>query len=203
MLRNIFFAMAAVVGVASASQAAIIGSFELLEAGKTTNALVYPNPFDTWTFSVLSDEGNVTSFDIDFLGNFLNTNPPTTIRNLPATNPTVFGFEAPETFALIPQGAAPLLGASVDTNARLYVSYTTAGGLVIAPNGVKTPVAFFSVPVGTQLSNETMVAGSVGVIGGVRVPITFGTTPEIPEPSTIALAGLALVGIVGYARRRK
>lgn len=33
-----------------------------------------------------------------------------------------------------------------------------------------------------------------------RVPAS--TTPEIPEPSTIALVGLALVGLIGYNRRK-
>ncbi|MEX2172349.1 MAG: PEP-CTERM sorting domain-containing protein [Pirellulales bacterium] len=55
---------------------------------------------------------------------------------------------------------------------------------------------------------STVVAG-VNVIdpsspsGSSPAEVRFVTIPVIPEPSTFALAGLALVGFIGYARRRK
>jgi hypothetical protein len=199
MRLKCIFAALVVAGFSTASQADLFGAFRLTAAGQTTNSAIYPGVFDTYVFELFNSEsaGPVTTLEVDFIGNFLNTAPPNNVRNEPE-NPVVFGFVAPETFALIPDGASPLVGSSIDTNARLYVAYTTQGGLPIVPNdGSPTAIAFLSVPAGTVLY-RTNLAPSVGVVGGARVDINT----VFPEPATLTLAGLALVGLVGLARRK-
>jgi hypothetical protein len=71
-------------------------------------------------------------------------------------------------------------------------------GTIFAPDGSIT--TGFQTNVIGSLVGETIAAGSTNVTG---VPYAGFAPSAVPEPSTLALAGLGALGLLGYGWRRK
>jgi hypothetical protein len=204
MLRTITSALVLLVATSTAN-ATLFGSFKLVAANQSPNVLIYdPNSFyDTWIFQVRTTDGlNYDSLSLDFhaaAGTFF-TLGPTTFKS-GASNPTVFGFEVPECFFVLPPGAAPLAGTQIDTASELQSDFTTAGGLPLIPaSGERVPVAFFSVKSGTGFGvRSSYPFPALAVHAGGAPQDIFAE--DSPEPSSIVLAGLAILGCAGFRRR--
>lgn len=194
-----FFATAAILAAATAVQAQLVDIETRLvpiKTGATTNDLVTPDPFDVWEIVATNNNaGAATSVEIDLAGDFLGFGDTTFKAG--SENPVIFGFEAPDSFFVLPAGTDPadvLAVNTTDSSTQLATSYTVAGGADLIPGGgAETTIATISLPAGTAFELP-MVYGRAA-IGGVFTDIV-----GIPEPTSVLLAGLAMVGFV--ARRR-
>ena len=106
-----------------------LGKFTLAQTNKTTNPLVYNGAYDSYTFQVESfsplDASKYDSVGLYFsssTSSFLETGSTTFLQV--ASNPTVFGFEAPDTFFVLPAGFHGTPLSVVDTNSTLSVVFT-------------------------------------------------------------------------------
>lgn len=156
-----------------------------------------------------------------YMGNLVNgTNTSTMVLNVPtANNYTSFGFD----FAGFKYQSAPIYGGSVTIQVKevggSYTTVNTPGGAstwslsstnALSFFGVTTTGAISDIQISftTTLSNQTypliavdnvrFVAGATGGTGTGGDP---GTT-ELPEPATMLMAGVALVGL-GYFSRKQ
>jgi hypothetical protein len=136
-----------------------LGKFTLAQTNKTTNPLVYNGAYDSYTFQVESfsplDASKYDSVGLYFsssTSSFLETGSTTFLQV--ASNPTVFGFEAPDTFFVLPAGFHGTPLSVVDTNSTLSVVFTPQDWISLVPVGPYTNVAYFSVPAGTPLIDQ-------------------------------------------------
>lgn len=197
-----FIALAVALAVPSfAAAEAITTKLVQLKANATTNALVYAGEFDV--YSIVASNPNAaaaTSLELSLGGTDMLGLADRTFK-VGANNPLVFGFEAPDSFFVLPAGVDPadvLAVNTVDTATSLATSYTVAGGAELIPaGGVDVPIVTISVPAGTAWELPE-VLGRAAVSGAFESVV--GATVDIPEPTTVMLAGLALVG---FAARRK
>jgi hypothetical protein len=160
--------------VAATSRANLVYTISRTAIGRTANSLVYPNQFDTWEFQLRSLPGSNPAKNYDTLSlNFTSSSGAfltlgnTTFKN-GSVNPVIFGFEAPDSFFVLPPGRTQLAATQTDTATNLQSDFTTQGGAVLVPStGLRTTVAAFSVPTGTKLSAAgiNFVSGA-GVSGG-------------------------------------
>jgi hypothetical protein len=176
-----------------------MGSFRLLESNKDTNDLVYPGLFDTYAFELETNDGIVDALELDFTGNFLQAGGTTFKPG--AANPIVFGFEAPDTFFILPPGAAQLAANVSDTATELRAAWTTEGALPIVPgNGTKTPVAFFSLAAGSPAPTFAALEVGKALIGGIENTIVeAGGTVNIAPTLTSQSVDIDLRDFPGAA----
>lgn len=194
-------ALGAVLACAAVSEAQldfIYIDLQQVGEGRTTNDLVYSSPFDVYEIVATNPNvGAVTSLEIDLAGNFLGTG--LTAFKTGAANPVIFGFEAPDSFFVLPEGTDPadvLAVNTVDTSTQLATSYTVAGGADLIPGGgVPTTIVTVSVPAGTPYDLPLFFGRAA--IGGVFVDLGCGICPE---PGAGVLAMLATLG--AWSRRR-
>ncbi len=90
------------------------------------------------------------------------------------------------------EGALTAVGGNWDTRTSTDIGVSEGGGTAIGESLQLTGT-------GTQYSSFTWVAPSTDNFGAINTGQSFAV---IPEPSTIGLLGLAIVGF-GFARRRK
>lgn len=192
-----FAAFAVVVSLAASAHAApIVATLQQTQAGATTSPFVFDGQFDTYI--VVADNPNdeaVTSLELSLdVPNALNLADITFKAG--SDNPIVFGFEAPDTFFVVPGSvdvADVLAVDTTDDGAVLRSSFTVAGGAELIPGMGSATIATINVPAGSPV--ELPLELGRAAIGG-----QFETVVSIPEPTTVMLAGLALAGFA--ARRR-
>lgn len=195
-----YFATAlTLLAVATTAQGQLVGlcpSLVLVRTGATTNDFITPNPFDVYRLNFFNpNDMPVTSLEINLPGDFLGLGN-TTFKAGPE-NPVLFGFEAPDTFFVLPDGVDPsdvLAVNTVDTSTRLASSFTVAGGADLVPAKGSAPIATISVPAGVPFERPEVLGRAA--IGGVFVNLlTLVEHPRcIPEPTAGVLACLALAG---------
>jgi hypothetical protein len=125
---------------------------------------------------------------------------PTTVQNTPTNPITVTGSQDTAT-------PTPFLvrGFGLENS-----SFQEKGIIAGAPLTQVDWDARLLLATGTWVASAepTLLGGSVNVFSGPTGGSTAAATtnlvviPAIPEPSTFALAGLALLGLIGYARRK-
>ncbi len=95
-------------------------------------------------------------------------------------------------------GASPALGNSGVWNSAAHLAYFTGAGSVVGFDFDAVLYEIFGKPDYvnvTDYDNTTYVAGTIRY--------EYRRTGDIPEPGTLALVGLGLIGLVGVVRRRK
>lgn len=109
----------------------------------------------------------------------------------------IYGYgQTPGSFATVQNGPATPLGSNEGNNwlaepviaSGTYTGGASAGG----------PALTFDLQTVDLLALTFNDAGSTAV-----APATLVTRIIIPEPATVAIAGMGLIGLVGFARRRK
>src|SRR6476620_2069554 len=149
MIRKTSAAVCVLVLFVASSKAALVGSFQQVATGVTTDPTIYSGAFDTWAFEMQSNDLNYDAVDLRFsspTGSFLNVGG-TTFRNS-ASNPVFNGHEVPDTFFVVPPGT--VINVLTNDNANALTTAVVLGGApTLVPNtGAKTVLAFFSVPQG-------------------------------------------------------
>ncbi len=211
MLRNTFFAVLAVLTVAAASQAAQI----------TFSTRSEPTPgmdtHDTWILTANSDQ---PMQGFDFAGD--GSNEPATGRGFfgpmnqvnPFGTPTVYS----DSNAIVNQVPTP------DPN-----RYKTDSQFIVRSGDVVVPAGFaeeganilqgiwaHSAPVGTTFDIAQLVIpkaaaatvsfrGQITTLEGTAIVennVSGTVGGVIPEPASLALIALGMVGFIGYARKR-
>lgn len=176
----------------SAAIAAPIIWAELIHQGtRNTHALVFTGQYDVYTlYAHNPTDFPATSLELTLEGSsFLNLADRTFVAG--AELPTVFGFETPDTFFVLPDGVDPADVRAVnveDTSTRLSAAYTVAGGAELIPAMGSAPIATITVPSGTDVSNFR----AVSPIGRAAVAGVLYAVWSTPEPTSAVLAGLAL-----------
>lgn len=210
MLRTMFFALAAL-GLAVTSQAAVIITTE-------SSPTVGVEGSTTYKLTATGDQGTkLIGFDFVGDGSLGFTGLMNQVVSPPAITNTTFNDSNPF-FSFVGRDVSQDSQFSVSSTAGLAVNASEStqhlrGAFALSPANAALATnvwqfAQLSIPNAGQESiisytGNFTVQGATGdpfleSVSG-RVP---GDGPIIPEPSTIALAGLALLGFVGYNRRK-
>lgn len=203
MLRTTFFALAAM-GLAATSQAAVIISW----VGTPTEGKA---GFTTYAVTAASDGAPIAGFD------FFGTEADPLGFYGPMSQVELFGGAVSTVFA----DNNPVIDAQAGLNrahdSQFSVNTTTvlvpAGFASESPTSLRAAFALTTPVQSLQFAQITLADGTaaeaVATFSGL-VQLDPSVTPDpirvsgiipIPEPSTFALAGLALLGLIGYVRR--
>lgn len=199
-----FFAIAALALAPAAAQA------EDLLAQFVPSANVGVDTFDPITFGpgpvtdfwnlVVSNPntGNATSIELDLAIPGLLDLGQVEFKDSP--EPAMLGPNlVADSFFTIPTGSTVLVGEARFADGVLGASYTVSGDTsFVDADGGEAILAVAAVPTGTFAPFDVFPAGTV--IGRASIDGVFQNITIIPEPATVVLAGLALVG---FASRRK
>lgn len=175
--------------------AAVIGDLSLRRTAVPNGAAgsgdMAPLLADIYSFTLTSEDGNITSLNLTFTGNLVNEGPDgglgtVTFRDDPAI-PQVITFEFPESFFVVPTGQTTnvLSVDTLDNNSSLASAYTLQGGGILVNQNNPTIVATLSVATGDA---APVFAGGQAVVNGNLVDI-------VPEPTT-ALCLLLTLGLI-------
>jgi len=179
-----------------------------------TWAVVSSNPCSAQITGVFTDQGivngaqvfgfeitsveDITALDFSnatgggFAGSFNNTGIDTDFDSIPDFALT-FSAAAPQPgsvqetyFSFDPTNLLSIVVVDSVTGGNfLGAAFTISGGGTLVPAGVATNVAYFSTDGSQPVSGDVPITASV-----------------IPEPTTFALTGLGLCGLLGVRRRR-
>lgn len=83
-----------------------------------------------------------------------------------------------------------------ESNSGLQSAFNTLGGIMAGPGGYDQNQNYTS---GVQF----YLATNHGANGNLYQDLVIGVVPVVPEPSTMAIAGLGALGTVGYGLRRR
>lgn len=201
MIRNLAVGLVLLGAVVCEAQTNLSLNSELvlIEAGRTINDLLNAEPYDVYEFVVTNFNGTAaSSVELQLDGDFLNLGDTT--FKVGAENPMIFGFEAPDSFFVLPDGVDPadVLAVNVeDSSTRLAASYTIAGGAELIPANGSVTLATLSTPAGAEPSIRFIPGRAffgVSFVGRICFPTC------IPEPSAGVMACAAILGAL--ARRR-
>lgn len=220
-MKKTFFALLTVVGVAlpSLTQAAVIvqgntAATQIAAPGDVGGALL-----DQYTISLLPDAGaKITAIDLVFSGGVYQVQLGGafgSVTRTPAID-NLAGFPAAyvaaDSHSLIPStGYSPAGAAGVlNEDALSGLSTGVPGGGVVPSLSLKNlginnqvlgalSLAQIVLPRGATATFTGFVATSND--GGVPIAVS-GTIGAIPEPASIAMAGMGLIGMIAAARRR-
>ncbi len=193
MIRNVALLATLSLG-ASQANAAFMGSFPLAGIGTTANT----NSIGTAT--VYTFTGGLQTTNVG-LGNFAPPSPGVpsgaTFTATPLTiGGTTFSFTN-ATYGTFTETVAPVMGATTIVGGNVvaqayYILGTYVGGAV----GV-TPI---SASITLSFTQDGGPNNSVSSSGSLLAPA--GPPPGVPEPASMTLMGLGLVGAGAIARRR-
>ena len=170
-----------------------------------------PTPFDVYHVVVDNTDGPdlFTLEGVSFGGPWLQSSPVPIFSQMgtalpadpfDAVVPPVGDNFTPDTFFSYPGVVTPFADSPVDTGAELGGVTVAALGAPWVGAGATETIAVLTVPAGTPLdaASPAFFDGSGGfIVSGEIVPLMF-----IPEPGTMALAGLGLIGVM-LRRRNK
>jgi PEP-CTERM motif len=159
----------------------------------------------TWNLKnvVFADGGTASGsfvFDADFVGGRGYSNIAITTSNLGGFGAT-YGTMNPNSLQnatlLIALAATPPFAADLTGTPLLAVSFASA-----LTNSGGTVNILFPFPTGFTFESTCANTGCSAASGNIRNFVSGQVTTNVPEPSTMALAALALLG-VGLVKRRK
>jgi hypothetical protein len=223
MLRKSLFAVLAVLVVAASSQAVTVYSDSVLTIDATPtptpNSTASPNimsTHQTWDITVNS---TIPVQGFDFFGDGGTSPGPNTfgffgpMNQVQPAGPTVWqdsnafmGFvganeRQDSQFKFLSSTLTVVPGSATESTSRLQAA--AAAGAPLGAGGLVVPLAQLVIPIADTASVQFQGRIAFSSASGEASHLVSGIVGAvIPEPASLVLAGLAMVGVVGFARRR-
>ncbi len=207
----IVFAVSALVPTPGIAATGVFGSIRLAQtnvANIDPTTLAPAEPVDVYHVSLCNcNPLPVRALQIGFEGDFVNNDTDSGVTFKETADLIDIGpYAVADSFFVVNDDVSLVLAVSsytIDDGNALRSAYTLAGAPTLIPAMAERVVAVLSVPAGSPALDASIVRQPAADVGGQFSNFVFlpdNSTPCIPEPTTAALAGLALVGFA--ARRR-
>jgi hypothetical protein len=181
-----------------------------------------PGPYGTVTVDLTTPTTATVTFDANAGGGFLfidssiadvNVNATSwTISGFSETNPPGFGFVAPDTVTDGGSGTVDGFGTFnqtsnntdgfADAASQVVFTLTDTSGTWASAANVLTPNAdgnTVAAHIAVCDSGAPCVQSEGATVTGFA---TNGPAPSVPEPSSLSMLGVGVLGLLGFARRR-
>ncbi|WP_425397544.1 PEP-CTERM sorting domain-containing protein [Aeoliella sp.] len=151
---------------------------------------------DTYIFALDNSESNpVTAIELELRGKFYTVPGINSLFRRTPYFPLILSTPVADSWFVT--DGTQVVGESIDNTTTLYASWSYPGEVTpIVPANSTSPLAFLSVPTGTEVT----FYGGRAKIDGQFIDLPPDNL-AVPEPTTVVLLSLTLLGLAGHTRR--